>query len=172
MRKICLGLLMALFIPFIATACSSSNPIEDISETLGVDLSSATILQNMNSHGGFHGDGDTYVKAAFTDDEGKSFVKELENTTGWSKSPLTDNLNIIVYGKRSATEIVGPYVANDNGETYFPFVSNGYYFFLDRHNESKNIKDDTNLLKRASFNFTIAIYDIDNHILHYYELDT
>lgn len=168
MRKICLGLLMALFTPFIATACSSSNPIEKISETLGVDLSSATILQSMDSHGGFHGDGDTYVKISFDDDEGKSFVKELETTTGWNELPLTDNLNTIVYG----TEIVGPYATNDNGETYFPFVSNGYYFFIDRHSESKNIKDDTNIIKRASFNFTIAIYDINNHVLHYYELDT
>ena len=72
---------MVLSILFITTACSLSqlgNSKKDIEHTLGVDLSSATILQSLDSHGGFHGDGDTYVKMTFTDDEGKTFEKELK----------------------------------------------------------------------------------------------
>jgi hypothetical protein len=157
---------------FITTACSTSNEKKGISQTLGIDLSNAKVLESMDSHGGFHGDGDTYVKMAFADDEREFFVKELEKNTAWSKLPLTDNLNIVVYGEKNGFESLGPYVVNDNGEATFPFVENGYYFFLDRNSESKDVKDDTNLLNRNSFNFTIAIYDIDNHTLHYYELDT
>ncbi len=51
------------------------------------------------------------------------------------------------------------------GSIYFPYYS-------DRHSESRNEKDDAELFNRMSFNFTIAIYDTDNHVLYYYELDT
>ena len=108
----------------------------------------------------------------FPDDEGKILGEEIENNKGWNKLPLTDNLNIAVYGEESASGPVAPLITNDNGEVYFPWINNGYYFFLDRHSESGNEKDDTELFDRMSFNFTIAIYDIDNHTLHYYESDT
>jgi len=108
----------------------------------------------------------------FGDDENIVFVEELENNTSWSKLPLTDNLNIAVYGKKTISESIGPFVINDKGDACFPLVDNGYYFFLDRNSESKDEKDDTNLLNRNSFNFTVAIYDIDKKVLHYYELDT
>lgn len=135
---------MVLSILFITTACSLSqlgNSKKDIEHTLGVDLSSATILQSLDSHGGFHGDGDTYVKMTFAADEGKTFEKELEKNVAWSKFPLTDNLNIVVYGKKSVSGSVAPLVANDNGEAYFPSVDNGYYFFLDRHSDSTDVKN-------------------------------
>lgn len=172
MIKTRLCVFMALSVLLIATACSSSNSEKNISQTLGVDVSSAAVLQSMDSHGGLHGDGSTYREMKFANGEGQTFTKELENNTAWGKLPLTDNLNIAVYGKESTSESIGPFVTNDNGEAYFPLVDNGYYFFLDRQSESKDVKDDTNLLNRNSFNFTIAIYDTDNQILYYYELDT
>ena len=67
---------------------------------------------------------------------------------------------------------------DDNGckniyERYsIPKIENGYYYFLDRHNESNDKYDDTNLNNRASWNFTLAIMDIDTNIIYYYELDT
>ena len=172
MRKICLYVMMASFITLIVTACLTGNSIKDISQTLNVDVSNAIILQNLDSHGGFHGDGSTYIEMEFGDDENIVFVEELENNTSWSKLPLTDNLNIAVYGKKTISESIGPFVINDKGDACFPLVDNGYYFFLDRNSESKDEKDDTNLLNRNSFNFTVAIYDIDKKVLHYYELDT
>ena len=175
MRKACLFLLIVLYIPFMTTGCSLSqlcNSRDDIADTLGIDLSSSTILQSMDSHGGFHGDGDTYIKMAFPDDESKVLVEGIENNKGWKKLPLTDNLYIAVYGEKSESGMFGPLVKDENGDRYFPWISNGYYFFLDRHSESTDEKDDTELFNRMSFNFTIAIYDIDNNTLHYYKLDT
>ena len=175
MRKIYLCVLMALSILLITMACSLSqlgHSKGDIAHTLGVDLSSATILQNIDSHGGFFGEGDTYVEMEFADNEGKVFVEKLENNGLWSKLPLTENLNIAVYGEKDESEWVGSLAVNDNGEAYFPLVDNGYYFFLDRHSESTDSRDDTDLLNRDSYNFIIAIYDTDNHRLHYYKLDT
>lgn len=167
-----LSVLMFLFIAFIITSCSSNNSTKYISKTLGIDLSKGTISQSVDSHGGFHGDGITYVEMTFSEKDSKDIVRNLENNKDWNKLPLSENLNIVVYGKKSSNESVGPYITNNDLKPIFPMVHNGYYFFLDRHKESKDVKDDTDLLNRYSFNFTIAIYDIDNRALYYCEFDT
>ena len=172
MRRTSLYMLLALSIILLTTACSSSNSTKDVSQTLAVDLSTANVSQNMDSHGGFHGDGAAYLEMTFTDEEQKNLLEDLKNNTAWSNLPLSDNLNVAVYGKENESETVGPFVTDDKGNALFPLVENGYYFFLDRHNESKNTKEDTDLLSRNSFNFTIAIYDIDKQTLYYSELDT
>lgn len=172
MKRTCLFLVVALSILLITVACSLINSKKGIAQTIEIDLSSGIVLQNTDTHGGFQGDGDTYIKMTFPDDEGKILVEEIENNTEWDKLPLTHNLNIAVYGEESKSVQVAPLITNDNGERYFPWINNGYYFFLDRHSESRNEKDDTELFNRMSFNFTIAIYDTENHVLHYYELDT
>ena len=51
-------------------------------------------------------------------------------------------------------------------------LENGYYFFEDRHSESKDSADDSEMFYRNSYNFSIAVYDTDNHIFYYFELDT
>ncbi|MEG2452447.1 MAG: hypothetical protein RSA77_06105, partial [Clostridium sp.] len=88
------------------------------------------------------------------------------------KLPVTDNLLTVIYGKVSDHKSIGPFIANGDGDALFPIVENGYYYFLDRHSESKDEKDAADLLSRNSFNFTIAIYDIDNQTLYFSEFDT
>lgn len=126
----------------------------------------------MDSHGGFHGDGKSYVEISFAHDQNNTLTEEIEQSEHWSKFPLSDILHTAVYGKKSPSEIIGPAVSIKAGESLFPNVTNGYYFFYDRHSESKDGNDETNLLNRSSVNFTIAIYDVDTKTLYYYELDT
>ena len=57
-------------------------------------------------------------------------------------------------------------------EAHWPKIKNGVYKFVDRHSESKNISDDSEMLDRYSFNFSIAVYDLDSDILYYFEMDT
>ena len=46
------------------------------------------------------------------------------------------------------------------------------YYFLDRHSESKDRYDSSDLNNRFSWNFTLALLDVDKNIIYYYELDT
>ena len=48
----------------------------------------------------------------------------------------------------------------------------GYYYFIDRHSDSKDKYDYSDINKRSSYNLTIAIYDKSNKTIYYYELDT
>ena len=170
--KKCLRMLIILFVLILTTSCFSDNQTKNISKVLGVSLSKGTIVSSIDSHGGFHGDGSTYIETTFTDIESKTIIETIENSSSWYKLPLTDNLKTLVYGKKNDHEETGPYVTNNEGDTLFPVVEKGYYFFLDRHSDRKDKRDDTNILNRYSYNFTIAIYNIDNQTLYYYELDT
>ena len=48
----------------------------------------------------------------------------------------------------------------------------GWYYFYDRHTESLNRNDPSDILERSSFNFDIAIYDADTDTLYYISIDT
>jgi len=131
-----------------------------ISRALALDVSAGTVLAQSESHGGFHGDGMTYVALYFENDRVQSKIAE---NGGWKALPLSENLARLVRGLPteeldSKSRILG--------------VRNGYYCFLDRQADRTDRHDDTDVLNRYSFNFTIAVYDADADILYYVVLDT
>lgn len=108
------------------------------------------------NHGGFHGDGTTIYQVKIW---GDSVLRQIEEGEHWRELPLSDPLESYVYG---------------GGVLDFPFpeIQNGYYFFLDRHTKSTDPYDETEMNHRGSHNFTLVIYDTDNHVLYYLALDT
>lgn len=171
LKKITCIIYAVLLIGCLA-ACSSGSATDDISKTLGIDLSGGTILSSEDTHGGFHGDGDTYLEISFDDDAGTALADTIANNSDWRTFPLSNNLQAVVYGRADGDAQYGPYITDDEGASIISQIEHGYYYFYDRHSESNNPKDDTELLSRGSLNFTIALYDIDNNKLYYYELDT
>lgn len=171
MKKLHCILYIVLFVCCL-TACSSNSEGNDISNILGINISNGTIITDSDTHGGFHGDGYTFVAVSFDDTAGAAVADDISGNSGWSMLPLTDNLQTAVYGKQDGDASYGPYIITDDSDTVIPAIEHGYYYFYDRHSESKNPKDDTDLLSRHSFNFTIALYDMDNNNLYYYEMDT
>lgn len=121
------------------------------------------VVDEADSHGGFHGDGSYYLIL----DCSENREKAVENIKGWKQLPLSSNLQLIMYGDES-----GAYGYNLAEVAKIPEVTNGYYYFCDRHSESTDSSDDTNLFARASFNFTLAIYDSDADRMYYFEFDT
>lgn len=166
-----LGILIIIII-FIVICYKLSNQtsVEDkIFNVLDIDISSSVEVENSDSHGGFHGDGSTFISFLFEDD---TLLEQVKNNDNWNNLPLDKNVSTLVYGTGTDTYKEGPYLSNENGEPIIPEIDNGYYCFIDRHSESTDKFDDTKVLERNSFNFTIAIYDMDNRILYYAELDT
>ena len=165
-----ISLVMVLLV--IMTGCraeKTDNILSEISKTIGVDVSAGEVISESDSHGGFHGDGDMVVEIQFAD---TSFSDQIEVNEEWNALPLTENLTALVYGIRKEDGSVGPMIHSGDGKPAIPEVENGYYYFRDRHSQSTDPKDDTNVLNRASYNFTIAIFDVDANILYYLELDT
>lgn len=167
-RLFCIILSICLL---LMAGCSKSGSItDDISMAIGIDLSDAEYATSIDTHGGFHGDGNTIVSMPVSSE---SVLEQIQNNPQWHSLPFTENLTAVVYGITDENSSIGPYITvDDTRSPAVPEITNGYYFFLDRHSQSTDPHDDTNVLSRASFNLLIAIYDCDTDILYYLELDT
>ena len=144
-------------------ACSITDnenvEINNLSEVLNIKISQESILEKKDTENGF-------ISLKVTD------TKTVEeNKSEWKELPLTENLTALVYGLEDETSSIGPYISKD-GVALFPEVENGYYYFYDRHSESTDHFDDTNVFDRHSFNFVIAIFDTDTNRLYYSRFDT
>ena len=159
---------MAILCLFL-TGCAMQTDKNAISDELGVDLSSGKQISYSEGHGGFHGDGMTYVVLKFSNDTALEQIRENE---AWNEFPLDDTVTALVYGLSDTTDgtmySVGPFITDEQGAACIPEIQNGYYYLLDRHSE----KGETEILERASFNFTLGIYDTDTDILYYCKFDT
>ena len=124
------------------------------------------VVEELDTHGGFQGEGSYYLALDCSENKEKShkIIKD------WNKLPLSKNLNYIMYGEVRDGLTYGYELAKK--EAHIPEIKNGYYMFEDRHPESKDSRDDTDLLDRHSYNFSIAIYDCDTDIMYYFEYDT
>ena len=123
------------------------------------------VLEESDTHGGFLGDG-LYV---LTLDCAQNRDKALATVSTWKTLPLSENLQLMLYGGERNGTIYGYDLAQEAG---IPQIDNGWYRFEDRHDQSKDPADDTELFGRFSYNFSLAIYDADADRLYYLEFDT
>ena len=144
-------------------ACSSVTATRK--DYLGFSKEDFTVIEEEDTHEGFHGDGSYYLIMDCTGNKEKA----LENINGWNELPLSENLNLIMYGGEK--EGVA-YLYNLAEEAKMPKIENGYYCFRDRASENTDSSDDTELFDRYSFNFSLAVYNSDTDMIYYFEFDT
>jgi hypothetical protein len=135
-----------------------------------VDVSDGTLISQLDDHG-FFGDGTSFAQISFSDTD---CLNEIRESAVWKPLPLTDMLRALVMSRteENGIDTYSPMISDENGQSYFPAVTNGYYFFVDRQSEGSDTEDESEILNRYSFNFTIAIYDADTNMLYYLEIDT
>ncbi len=162
MKRIIWILLLCLFL----TACGySETHASNVTALTGLDITGSTIISEKDSHGGFLGDGELIV--VFDCSEIADSL--AEQTKSWRRLPLSENLQLMMYG---GTRDGGIYSYNKAEENGIPELSNGCYFFINRQVSEDEAHDDAALFDGASFNFSLFLYDEDACRLYYYELDT
>lgn len=144
----------------IICGCSSNN--KNIISKIELDNNNCKIVTQKDNHSGFNGDGDYFAKIKC------SYIKYNKLSTNWKKLPLSNSL--IEATNIDSCDSKGCY--NISEKYNIPNITNGYYYFLDRHQKSNNKYDDKNLNNRTSYNYTLAILDKDTNTIYYYELDT
>ena len=123
------------------------------------------ILCNLDTHGGFHGDGDWSAVLRYGSND---LLSALSGHPEWRPLPLSETLSdaLEIYASDMVEGIAfqGPMLS----------AKHGYYFFLDRQTAADNTapKDESKLLSRYSVNFTLAVYDADTSFLYILEADT
>lgn len=171
MRQVRLIMPLAIIFSMVYSCISylKADDLTKISISLGLDLTSATVVTCSDTHGGFHGDGLLYMEMNLDEEPLETAIQYHDL---WKPLPLSENLQAFVYGQHNGGTFIGPYLDDEEGNPLVPPIANGYYYFKDRYDESTNIYDDSKLFGRYSYNLTLSIYDMDTNTLYYCEFDT
>lgn len=139
--------------PYYADAKKAKR---QVSQELSLELPPSDVEFYEDTHGGFLGDGTTYIRLRFYDG---ALPEDFWYDVHWHTLPLTENL--------------AGQVPRINGEAACALeAEKGYYYFRDRHSEAEHDWDEEPIMGRFSWNFTLAVYDTDTRTLHFLKLDT
>lgn len=152
------------FIKFTGT-----SDVDYVKEQININIPKPINIIYEDTHEGFHGDGKIFAKLEFASEDKENILEEFKDNVSWYKTPLSENINMFIYGGIKNGVYYGCDVAKD---FKIPQVENGYWYFVDHHSESDDSSSDAKIFYRGSFNMTIAIYDIDKNVLYYVEFDT
>ncbi len=166
MKRILL-IIGTLLVIFALVTCGSQDPKKGISRELSVDVSHGKIAAYLDTHGGFHGDGTTFIALEFSGDK---ILEQVQGNGQWKPFPLDDTVKALIYGLSDESGRIGPYICDEERNPLFPDIQDGYYLLIDHHPEAG--KDGKGILDRFSFNFTLAILDTDANTLYFYKFDT
>lgn len=146
---------LLLILPLLLLASCAASPVKEASQVLNLNLPAGDVLADIDTHGGFHGDGESCLILAFTPENGETLAAELAGQTDWQALPL-DNLPATVM------ESIIPLLEDDGLDYTVP--AQGWYWYQDRSPAGHN--------REFPLNCTVAVYDPQNSQLAYFELDT
>ena len=145
----------------LLTSETEAGTLRGIGRQLNLDLSQATFAEYRDTHGGFHGDGETFAVLSLPE-EGIESVESMMSLCAprWNPVPLTEELRRVLYGDDQHAPLCPDSI---------PRVENGWYYFKDELGEPSG---EESLFDRASFNFCVALYDAETRTLYYFALDS
>ena len=162
------GIIAAILILFgVLTSCLHIGAVDSV---FGIDVRSAEVVSDTDSHGGFLGDGERVAVLKFSDE---SVEKEIEASPDWLPLPASDGVAAVIWGVEYENESgvygVGPFTLAE-----IPKVENGWYCYCDRSPEGYALSGDPYAYPDFTppLNFTFAVYDADEDILYYVESDS
>lgn len=158
------GLILVGFILVKFKKTTSIN--EKISRDLDLYIPKSLEFTYEDSHGGFHGDGETLAKVKLKEDELEDIIKKSKHKM--KKSRLPKNLDKFIFGDRY-------YEGNIGEKLVIPDLDVVYWIFLDRWGGQGNHYNEGESLfleSRFSANFSLAIIDLNTNILYYIKYDS
>ncbi len=192
-RKMVIGISCAVLIPvafccliygvfFLSMAIEESRDPTAVNESvvqslvqgdLGLGLHVGEITGFYDDHGGWLGDGETYIEIRCPD---PGLAGTLAGRGDWQPMPVSRDVRIVVYGLVEGNVTRGP-VIHSGGKPRVPKIEHGYWCLVDRQPESyrtERVRDDEpySINNRYSYNLTIGLYDTDHDILYVLALDT
>lgn len=165
MKRLLAALLPLLLL--LSGCCFFLNDWEEpktvVERELGLTLEGSRVLQSTDTHGRFLGDGKTLIVLSFEESGAEQIRQQV--AARWNAMPLSEPLYQAVYESDGLIPIPG-----DGEEAQFPRITDGYWYLEDRQGEDPS--DGSELFSRASFNFTLAIYDCEDDTLYFIQVDT
>lgn len=152
--------------------CTREVLYSNISDEIYIDLP-GPLDCNVDYGGkdGFHGDGTVIARFKYNSDSSEKIVKQINNNDKWNELPLSENIDILLYGGiKNGIEYTFDYATELN----LPRIEHGYYFVHNRYYETQDEYSDYEILDddAYAFNLTVAVYDTDANVLYYIKIDT
>ena len=146
---------LLLLLPVLLLASCTASPVKEVSQVLDLSLPEGDIIVDIDTHGGFHGDGESCIVLAFAPENGEALAEELAARSDWQALPL-DEL--------SANVLDSILSLLEDDELNYAVPKQGWYWYQDRSPAGHS--------REFPLNCTIAIYDPQSFQLAYFELDT
>ena len=146
---------LLLLLPVLLLASCTASPVKEVSQALDLSLPEGDIIVDIDTHGGFHGDGESCIVLAFAPENGEALAEELAARSDWQALPLDELSTNVLDSICSLLE--------DDGLSY-AIPEQGWYWYQDRSPDGHS--------REFPLNCTIAIYDPQSFQLAYFELDT
>lgn len=167
MRKVLTrSTLVLIFILVVSFALFRTGHQRHLEQALDLSLPRGEITSYLDTHSGFHGDGDVYAIMQLNQRQGSTFAAKLSQREGWHSGAVSETLSLALYGGERDGVTYGP-CGKD-----LPQVQDGFWYFQDRSGEGSSPYSDRDLLSRSAQNFTFALYNPEDSTLYFYELDT
>lgn len=134
-----------------------------ISRELDLNVRGSRLLSHTDTHGGFHGDGETLTVLELTENQARAVEETLPLRTDWH--PMTTqelNERALFMLLETQSELPCP----------LPDPEVCWYWVYDRHREATDTGDVSSIFGRNSLNFDFALYDPANGWLWFFALDT
>ena len=170
---LCAAALAAGFLACLlwSAAAKGADPTRRIADALDLEWKGTPkAVQTLDSHGGFHGDGLTYVELELDAESCEALKAAAKRGDGWRTPPLSETAETVFYGTERLENgvLLSRSAATPEG-VRIPKVQSGCWRLIDRQaGAPEQIFDES----RRSVNFTAALVDFDRLRLYFLEIDS
>ena len=81
---------LLLILPLVLIAGCTASPAQEPAQELDLTLPEGDVLTDIDTHGGFHGDGNSCLILAFSPENGETLAQELAEREDWRPLPLDE----------------------------------------------------------------------------------
>lgn len=128
---------------------------------------SAIYKEKIDTHGGFHGDGDYFAKIKVPKDDFNTLYKKASKSKEWKSLPIENKIAIpLLYGGDYNNISYGTL---GNGKKIPKNIKHGLYYYKNKYKEMyPDDKDNYDI----PFNYIVSVLDKDNNLIYVYEFDS
>lgn len=161
-------LIPVLLVLILVAACSwywqpKQQIPRTISRELELNVRGGQLLSHTDTHGGFHGDGETLTVLDLTKAQAQATEDALPLRTDWHPMTTQDlNERALFMLLETQSELPCP----------LPDPEVCWYWVYDRHRKAVDTGDISSIFGRNSLNFDFALYDPTHGRLWFFSLDT
>lgn len=160
-------MIVLLFI-IIFVFIRKDKEIQEFERIYHLKLPESTVSEKLyDDYGGIPYEGMWLYRYVFTIHGKRQFISHITTHDKWNTLPLSNTMNILMYGGTVGNRNYSFRFAEKVG---LPKVTDGYWKVIsDNSVETADLKDLENI---RSFDFSLAIYDIDNGVLYMFKINT